>query len=173
MGTAGDVLPCEPQQVSGHGFAVQGWKGALVLGSAVEGTVTFALMVCNSPKIRGLHEIIKSEVAGEQTLCFISASLQAGHGERVAELSKMLPRQCQPHGTHQAPAPSHQCSSAGLLMLGSQELRPQQQRRGERASLVPRALPSLWDTCHAMTRPQHPLSPWSCSPGSSPGIPRT
>lgn len=56
--------------------------------SAMEGTVTFALMVHDSPKIHGLHEIIKTEVAEEWTLGFISASLQAGHGKREADLSK-------------------------------------------------------------------------------------
>ena len=64
-GTVGNMLPGEPQQVSGHGFVVRGWMGAFVLVSAVEGTVTFALTVCDSLRIRDLREMIKSEMARE------------------------------------------------------------------------------------------------------------
>lgn len=104
--------------------------------SAMEGTVMLALMVHNSPKIHGLHEIIKSEVDGEWTLGFISASLQAGHGKRAADLSKTLPRQCRRHGTHQAAAPSPQCHPAVSLMLGTRSHVPNS-RAGPRAPPVP------------------------------------
>ena len=80
-------------------------------------------------------------MAGEWTLCFISASLHAGHGERVAELSQNVTQAVPTGGTHQTPAPSPQCPSAGSLVLGSQELRPQPEPRGEGAPGVPRALP--------------------------------
>lgn len=66
--------------------AGSGEGGAHILGSAMESTVTGAPVVCNSPKIRGLHEIIKAGVAEEWTLCFISAPLQAMHVRMVAEL---------------------------------------------------------------------------------------
>lgn len=113
--------------------------------------------------IRGLREIIKSEVAGERTLGFISASHQAGHGERVAELSRTPARQRPPRGTQQTPAP--QSPSACV---------------GELAAVSPPAAEGtehLWhpkhsDMCFATARPRRPLGPGPCSPGSSPGIPR-
>lgn len=86
-----------------------GSGGALISGSAMEGAVTFALMVHGSPKIHGLHEIIKSEVAGEWTLCFISAFLQAGHGWQSS------PKHHSGSADPVAPiSPQHRCPSAGL-----------------------------------------------------------
>lgn len=66
--------------------AGSGEAGALILGSITESTVTGAPVVCNSPKMHGLHEIIKAEVAEEWALCFISASLQITHGKMVGGL---------------------------------------------------------------------------------------
>lgn len=131
---------------------------ALVLGSAVKGTVTFAPMIHDSPKIHGLHEIIKSEVTGEQPFCFISASLQAGHGERVANPFKMPLGQCQHSGTHQDPAPSPQCPSDRSLTRGSQELCPQQQHRGESISGAQSTPQPVGHVSHHNPSPASPLT---------------
>lgn len=137
------------------GLRCEAGSGGLIPGSAVEGTVTSTLRVHDSPALRGLPELIKPEVAGEQTLGLISASHQAGHGKGVAELSRAPPGQCQPHGTQQAP-PAPQSPSAGSCW-GAGSCVPKSSR-GHRASLAPKALPARGHVPHHSPSPASPLS---------------
>lgn len=78
---------------------------------------------------------------------------------------------CRPCGTHQGPAHSPQCASAGSLMPGSQKPRPPQQQRGESISGARSTPQPVGHVSRHDPSPASPLTP-SCSPSSSRGIPQ-